>query len=661
MCFLKCLAVSPCRMPALNRMVDVLLANVDRIYDLWGTFLSHVLELIGNEKAQIREAAIDALGRAITVALQSLGSPPNRSQDQDDVDSTGGLEHMLLVALEALHNDDREHNVQVGVLKVLLSVLQRNGEQLTDGWTPVFRLLAVVPEDASQETVSLGFESLQLIYNDYMASMPTDRIKKCLQVVQLYGSQQTDVNVSLTTISLLWNAGDMLSQRSLRSDSSASKEGSTSGDEETASVSRKMSDNFSSEIENLLDIVYTALYDLSRDSRPEVRNSAARTTFAIVVAHGARLSERLWTKCLWDMLFPLLQYSFHMSATSSKEEAEAALLGRSKGEKVRLVVHHSRNTEQKQWDETVVVCLGGMTRLLRTHMEHLCAMEGIEDGWAELMVVVESSLAGGRKEVALSAISLLGGVLGGYEGHANMSKTMWQRAMRAVDVGVVAATSSGCQVPLGARTELVTLVGNVYEANRLRFDRESTIAVYKWVESFCRNPWSEDDAANPVQPSGMPPVQKSALLLLPKLYPQHDESLWPEFLCVIADLIEPTHAIALLKIERQESSGVSHSSATKQYNSYNDNAANGSDPLPPPASAQYRFALNAAFLEKAMGHLVTLFEMAPLWARAKSLADITSVLGRCMEVCCMFTAFYSFIFCGQGRGTKSICAVRARV
>ena len=60
---------------------------------------------------------------------------------------------MLLVALEALHNDDKEVDVQVGVLKVLSSVLQRNGEHLTDGWTPVFRLLASVAEAARGETV----------------------------------------------------------------------------------------------------------------------------------------------------------------------------------------------------------------------------------------------------------------------------------------------------------------------------------------------------------------------------------------------------------------------------------------------------------------------------------------------------------------------------
>ncbi len=41
------------------------------------------------------------------------------------------------------------------------------------------------------------------------------------------------------------------------------------------------------------------------------------------------------------------------------------LLGQSRGTEVRVMMHHSRNSEQKQWDETVVIALSGMARLLR--------------------------------------------------------------------------------------------------------------------------------------------------------------------------------------------------------------------------------------------------------------------------------------------------------
>jgi len=173
-------------------------------------------------------------------------------------------------------------------------------------------------------------------------------------------------------------------------------------------------------------------------------------------------------------------------------------------------------------------------------------------------------------------------------------------------------------VPLGVRTELVGLVGTVYESNQDRFDsdRVATVQLYKWVDSFCRNPWSEDDAANPVQPVGMPPVQKAALALLQKLRPGPDAAVWPEYLQAVVNLIEPGHAIEGLR-------------------SGNAVESEGSEALPPADQAQYRFALNASCVERVMGWLVGVFGVAGVGVRAGAAAEIVCVLGRCMEVRCL--------------------------
>ena len=64
---------------------------------------------------------------------------------------------------------------------------------------------------------------------------------------------------------------------------------------------------------------------LAGDARPEVRNSAVRTLFAVVVSQGGRLGGAAWDECLWQMLFPLLRSVHHMAATSSREEARPNL------------------------------------------------------------------------------------------------------------------------------------------------------------------------------------------------------------------------------------------------------------------------------------------------------------------------------------------------
>jgi hypothetical protein len=62
------------------------------------------------------------------------------------------------------------------------------------------------------------------------------------------------------------------------------------------------------------------LQGLSTDVRPEVRNSAVRTLYAVVAGQGGRMSAPAWEECLWQMLFPLLRSVHHLAATSSKEE-----------------------------------------------------------------------------------------------------------------------------------------------------------------------------------------------------------------------------------------------------------------------------------------------------------------------------------------------------
>lgn len=84
-----------------------------------------MLELVNDPRPAVRAAAVDALGRAISGALGNLGAMRPRSAaaaagaansgggDEEPPtpggasDSTGGVEHMLLVALEALYNDDK--------------------------------------------------------------------------------------------------------------------------------------------------------------------------------------------------------------------------------------------------------------------------------------------------------------------------------------------------------------------------------------------------------------------------------------------------------------------------------------------------------------------------------------------------------------------------
>lgn len=524
---------------SLARMVDVLLYNLHRIHNLWPIFLDHLVELLSDGRPSVRAAATDAVGQAVGGALAHVTAggkdvaeaSPNTMRAAaaaaapfEAGEDGGAAEHMLMVALETLFKDAAEVDVQLGLLRVVLQILQRHGEQLKAGWPPVLKLLEVVPAGQGAATIGLAFQSVQLVASDYMSSLPPQLLRTCLSLATLYAGQQVDMNVSLTAISLLWNAADLLSKLSR---APASPEGPAAASLDAA------------QFEELLRILFIALQQVSVDIRPEVRNSAVRTLYSVVASHGAHLSAAAWDEALWEILFPLLRTVHQMAATSSREEAQAEILGKVKGQSVAMLVHHSRNSEQKQWDETLVLALSGIGRLLRLHLLLIASMEAFPQGWEELMLVVESALAGGRKEVALAAIAVVTQMMQAHGDSPAMQRFMWKRALRAVGVGVEAACSPHCLLPVQARLELVNAIGQLYIALGDVLDPADLSDMYSWVERLARNPLAADDSL-PVVSGILPPVQKAAISLLPTLVPpQHLLELWPELVVTLLRLIRP--------------------------------------------------------------------------------------------------------------------------
>lgn len=72
---------------------------------------------------------------------------------------------------------------------------------------------------------------------------------------------------------------------------------------------------------------------------------------------------------------------------------------------------YSRNTAQKQWDETLVMYLNGMSRLLRSYFRLLEAMPDFDTAWSSYLQFVAESIAEGSKEVGIAAVSSIHTVL----------------------------------------------------------------------------------------------------------------------------------------------------------------------------------------------------------------------------------------------------------
>lgn len=94
--------------------------------------------------------------------------------------------------------------------------------------------------------------------------------------------------------------------------------------------------------------------ELCVDSRPAVRKSAGQTLFSTISAHGSLLNPPTWQALVWQVLFPLLDNVRALSSSASNEKVDAS---------GNILIHHSRNTAQKQWAETQVLTLSGVCRV----------------------------------------------------------------------------------------------------------------------------------------------------------------------------------------------------------------------------------------------------------------------------------------------------------
>ncbi|KAJ6384364.1 hypothetical protein OIU78_027638 [Salix suchowensis] len=381
---------------SVERMISILVNNLHRVEPLWDHVVGHFLELADNPNQHLRNMALNALDQSICAVLgseQFQDYVSSRLQEISHEMEAGDsqlklLECSVISPLRVLYSSTQNIDVRAGSLKILLHVLERHGEKLYYSWLNILEMLRSVADASEKDLVTLGFQNLRVIMNDGLTSIPAGCLHVCVDVTGAYSTQKTELNISLTAIGLLWTTTDFIAKGLLHGPA----EGKETGFHDEHS---------------LLFCVFSLLQTLGADDRPEVRNAAVRTLFQTLGSHGQKLSKSMWEDCLWNYVFPAVDRAFHMAETSSKDEWQGKELGTRGGKAVHMLIHHSRNTVQKQWDETLVLVLGGIARLLRSFFPLLSDLSNFWSGWESLLFLLRNSILNGSKEVAIAAINCL--------------------------------------------------------------------------------------------------------------------------------------------------------------------------------------------------------------------------------------------------------------
>ncbi|XP_050413409.1 protein MON2 homolog [Patella vulgata] len=293
------------------------------------------------------------------------------------------LQKTILAPLQELSNVTHS-DIRQKQLECVLTILHNNGYKLLHGWPLILGVIGAVKNTQSEKLVQTAFQSLQLVVADFLPIIPSIYLKNCVEVAGRFGLQNKELNVSLTAIGLLWNISDFFYQNRQR----ISDELNTGKTEESKKESELAFDD-------LWMSLFSSLGDLCVDDRPAVRKSSGQTLFSTISAHGGLLQKETWKRVLWQVLFPLLEkvQSLSSSASTTKDEMTGNIL-----------IHHSRDTAEKQWAETRVLSLAGVARTFNSKRQILHQIGDFPRAWSLLLEHIENSALCPSAEVSLAAL-----------------------------------------------------------------------------------------------------------------------------------------------------------------------------------------------------------------------------------------------------------------
>ncbi|KAI4378915.1 hypothetical protein MLD38_016333 [Melastoma candidum] len=642
---------------SVERMISILVNNLHRVEPLWDQIVGHFLELVDNSNQHLRSMALDALDRSVCAVLGSdkfqvpiSSGRDHMPQNERTIGELKSLECAAISPLSMLYSSNQSIDVRTASLKILLHVLERHADKLHFSWPNILEMLRSVADASEKDLVALGFQSLRVIMNDGISALPAEYLQVCIDVTGGYSAQKTELNISLTAIGLLWATTDFIARGiSYGPSEERGREEATVDDqydgeekwEKTHAASTRDSvpalSMTADDYNKLLFSVFSLLMRLGADERPEVRNSAVRTLFQTLGSHGQKLSRHMWEDCLGNYVFPLLDRASHMAATSSKDEWRGKELGTRGGKAVHMLIHHSRNTAQKQWDETLVLVFGGIARLLRSLFPFLNSLNVFLSGWDSLLNIVKDSLLNGSKEVALAAINCLQTPIVSHSLKGNLPLPYLTSVLDVYELIFGKAPGGGPNAPDKAKQEILHGLGELYIQAKTMFDGRMYSQLLAIIDlAIKQSIMPGDNLDNDI--GTLSPIQRAVLEILPILKPTDQfPSLWLILLREISKHLPQVEPIINSEDEEKVKKG---SEGDKQYifagskRELSNGIASTSPSKVDNDSGVTRSTttniLNHPFAEKIVPVLVDLSLEAPLVEKHIILPEIVQSLGRCM-------------------------------
>ncbi|KAH3746061.1 MON2 protein [Pelomyxa schiedti] len=352
-------------MPVLNfsllKLMSVAQLNVGRLDELWDCFCGHIGEITKHKNSGVRSFILTSYLDLVLAAMRHV--PSETASDQTPLSAK--MQVKFLKTLQELIRSPFP-DTHIKALESLLKLIQTAGQMLTNGWQLVLDILGTEAKD-SDKFVAKAFANVSLINSDFLPILPAEYLGMYILTIGFYASQTADVNISLTSGDILWNIADSLSQRKAQSE-----------------------ENGVTGTENYRELWVGLFFELKKivlDERADVRTSGLSTLLKTLTTHGANFPAEIWDPCLSDIVFPTLVAVKELCHTACNKDLTQGTVG---AKAQPMLMHHSRDSNQKQWDQTLTQIVSGVNRVFKSMFEQLSLLPKFLEYLERLIEYIES-------------------------------------------------------------------------------------------------------------------------------------------------------------------------------------------------------------------------------------------------------------------------------
>ena len=292
----------------------------------WNLLIEEMSTLASNN-ATPKEARRSATGILCKIAAELIAEVVDEEAALRSVIQRRTLA-ILLRLIDGIYSEDgdltsSDIDVQGFVVDALRAILEKCGESLVAGWNRSIAILSSVfersgsPPDryddddeahidwenvsnvlVSNQLGKAAFAAAQLICSDFLTALSSAVTPSLVELLHRFASQSDDLNISLTTITMIWNVSDFLLRSLDRKELDAVSRQAKEADEAEEEIVSLVRGSPSAQWLLLL----LRLQDIIRSGDKEVRKAALQTFTSIFKNNGHQLSPGAWDLTLRSII-----------------------------------------------------------------------------------------------------------------------------------------------------------------------------------------------------------------------------------------------------------------------------------------------------------------------------------------------------------------------